>query len=72
MMKDKNMFNIEQNKYLTVNSSSLNEELGIINYIFTDKTGTLTANLMKFRSISAGIYCYGSLNSHKEFREEDS
>ena len=36
-----------------------------MNYIFTDKTGTLTANLMKFRSLSAGFYSYGSLDQHQ-------
>ncbi|OMJ85156.1 hypothetical protein SteCoe_13546 [Stentor coeruleus] len=35
-----------------VQSSNLNEELGQINYIFSDKTGTLTRNVMEFKKLS--------------------
>ena len=42
-----------------VQSSNLNEELGNIDYIFTDKTGTLTCNHMEFKKMSIGKYDYG-------------
>ncbi|KAF2126357.1 phospholipid-translocating P-type ATPase [Dothidotthia symphoricarpi CBS 119687] len=35
-------------------TSTINEELGQISYIFSDKTGTLTDNSMKFRKMSIG------------------
>ena len=31
-----------------------------MNQIFSDKTGTLTCNVMEFRQFSAGMYSYGS------------
>lgn len=32
----------------------------MVNYIFSDKTGTLTQNIMDFKKFSAGLYSYGS------------
>lgn len=42
-----------------VQSSNLNEELGQISHIFSDKTGTLTCNIMAFKKFSAGFRSYG-------------
>lgn len=41
-----------------VRTSNLNEELGVVHHVFTDKTGTLTANRMEFKkcSVAGNVY----------------
>uniref|UniRef100_A0A8D2PXZ9 Phospholipid-transporting ATPase n=1 Tax=Zosterops lateralis melanops TaxID=1220523 RepID=A0A8D2PXZ9_ZOSLA len=45
---DKEMYDEEIQEGALVNTSDLNEELGQVEYVFTDKTGTLTENSMEF------------------------
>jgi P-type E1-E2 ATPase len=46
-----------------VQASNLNEELGQVEYVFSDKTGTLTCNQMVFMKFSAGDQKYSLADS---------
>ena len=43
-----------------VQSSNLNEDLGQISYVFSDKTGTLTCNVMEFKRLCIQGESYGT------------
>ncbi|XP_018398443.1 PREDICTED: probable phospholipid-transporting ATPase IF [Cyphomyrmex costatus] len=55
---DLDMYDKDNDQPALTNSSDLNEELGQVEYLFTDKTGTLTENLMVFRRCSIGDKVY--------------
>ncbi|KAL4470893.1 hypothetical protein ABPG72_005927 [Tetrahymena utriculariae] len=55
-----NLMRKEGQGNISVQSSSLNEELGQINHIFSDKTGTLTLNRMEFKNVCVNGVNYGS------------
>ncbi|XWS68900.1 hypothetical protein CRYUN_Cryun04dG0133400 [Craigia yunnanensis] len=58
--KDLNMYHAETHTPALARTSNLNEELGQVEYIFSDKTGTLTRNLMEFFKCSIGGEIYGT------------
>eukprot|EP00753_Platysulcus_tardus_P014723 PLAT4437.4.p1 GENE.PLAT4437.4~~PLAT4437.4.p1 ORF type:complete len:1297 (-),score=734.56 PLAT4437.4:142-3969(-) len=57
--RDPKMYHEESKRWAVARTSDLNEDLGQIEYIFSDKTGTLTRNQMEFRKCSIGGVAYG-------------
>ncbi|CAG9311668.1 unnamed protein product [Blepharisma stoltei] len=63
MSKDSEMYSKLRDRPCKVSSFSLNEELGMVQHIFSDKTGTLTCNRMEFKFCTIGTKMYGDNRS---------
>jgi len=63
MERDPAFFHKESNTRLKVRTMSLIDECGCITHVFSDKTGTLTQNVMQFRKCSINGVSYGHGNT---------
>lgn len=55
---DLEMYDKKTDTFAMARTSNLNEELGQVKYILSDKTGTLTKNIMKFKKCSVNGQMY--------------
>lgn len=60
MIEDKHMYDSGSNSRFQCRTLNINEDLGQIRYVFSDKTGTLTENKMEFQRASVCGKHYGS------------
>ena len=63
---DNEIYDKKLKKRTKVRTSDLIEEVGQVEFIFSDKTGTLTSNEMEFRLCSIGGKIYGNTDDINE------
>ncbi|KAJ5427870.1 ATPase P-type K/Mg/Cd/Cu/Zn/Na/Ca/Na/H-transporter [Penicillium cf. griseofulvum] len=56
LLNDIDMYDQETDTPLEARTSTINEELGQVSYVFSDKTGTLTNNTMRFRKMTQTVH----------------
>eukprot|EP00612_Vaucheria_litorea_P000984 CAMPEP_0171460920 /NCGR_PEP_ID=MMETSP0945-20130129/5593_1 /TAXON_ID=109269 /ORGANISM="Vaucheria litorea, Strain CCMP2940" /LENGTH=1196 /DNA_ID=CAMNT_0011987199 /DNA_START=242 /DNA_END=3832 /DNA_ORIENTATION=+ len=64
--QDIQMYDESQDTPALARTSNMNADLGQIEYVFSDKTGTLTQNVMKFKRCAVKNNIYGSIESSEK------
>jgi len=67
--QDVAMYWPEDGNFATCRNSDLIEELGQIEFVFSDKTGTLTQNKMEFKKCAVNGAVYGNALAHEALNE---
>ncbi|KAM4066437.1 haloacid dehalogenase-like hydrolase [Hirsutella rhossiliensis] len=63
LMQDVHMYDPVTDTPMVANTTTILENLGQVTHVFSDKTGTLTENLMRFRKLSvAGVACFHDMD----------
>lgn len=71
IMSDQDLYDPVSDTAAKVRTSKLSQEIGNIEYVFSDKTGTLTENVMTFKRCSIGGTIYGRSTDGLLASEED-
>ncbi|KAK7413748.1 drs2 neo1 protein [Neonectria punicea] len=70
LLQDPEMYDPISDTPMVANTTTILENLGQVSYVFSDKTGTLTDNVMRFRKLSvAGVACLHDMDIQ---RDEDA
>ena len=69
---DYHMYDLVNRQTPKVQTSTLNEELGQVKFIFSDKTGTLTKNYMEYKAMSINGKIYGIKKGKKKEKIEEN
>ncbi|KAJ2899996.1 hypothetical protein MKZ38_002715 [Zalerion maritima] len=72
LLRDAEMYHEETNTPMVANTTTILENLGQVSYVFSDKTGTLTENLMRFRKMSvAGTAWLHDMDLRREAEQKE-
>ncbi|KAG5922662.1 hypothetical protein E4U53_003684, partial [Claviceps sorghi] len=69
LLHDVDMYDPVTDTPMAANTTTILENLGQVTHVFTDKTGTLTENVMRFRKMSvAGVACLHDMDVRRDAR----